>query len=77
MPGPAEVNLEIFDLKGHRVRRLVQEPKPAGYHAVRWDGKDGIGRAVASGIYYSRVEIKGKEGRGFARRMVRKMILMR
>jgi hypothetical protein len=77
MPGSAEVDLAVYDLNGRPVRSLVRESKPAGYHTARWDGTDDAGRTAASGIYYYRIQMKGKEGGGFAYRMGRKMILMR
>ncbi|MCB9088049.1 MAG: hypothetical protein H6628_07040 [Calditrichae bacterium] len=43
--------MSIFDLLGRKVRTLVQQPRPAGSHAVRWDGRDAHGRALASGVY--------------------------
>jgi hypothetical protein len=77
MPGSAEVDLTVYDLNGRPVRSLVRELKPAGFHQARWDGTDDAGRSAASGIYYYRIQLKGKEDGGFAYRMGRKMILMR
>jgi hypothetical protein len=44
--------LKVYNLSGQLVRTLVKEKKPAGWHSVRWDGRDSSGRAVASGIYF-------------------------
>jgi hypothetical protein len=33
----------------------MDEIQPAGVHAVVWDGRDGLGRQVASGVYLYRV----------------------
>ncbi|MDY0298686.1 MAG: choice-of-anchor J domain-containing protein [Candidatus Cloacimonadaceae bacterium] len=46
------VRLEIFNLKGQRVKTLLNEQKSAGMHIIAWDGKDNKGNTVASGIYY-------------------------
>lgn len=48
---PGNVQVDIVDLKGHVVRTLVNEVKPAGDHEVAWDGTDGQGRQQASGSY--------------------------
>jgi serine protease AprX len=48
-------SLEIFDLKGRRVARLVDETLSAGRHTYRWDGRDGRGHAVSSGTYLYRL----------------------
>lgn len=52
----AAPTLAIFDLRGREVRRLLDgAPLPAGRHVVAWDGRDGAGRAVASGLYLYRL----------------------
>ena len=54
-PGKAVVTLEIYDLLGRRVRRWVQSVSAPGSYTVRWDGRDGTGRPVTSGIYFYRL----------------------
>lgn len=50
------VQLEVFDTAGRLVSRLVDgERQSAGLHGVAWNGRDGSGRAVASGIYVYRL----------------------
>jgi hypothetical protein len=49
------VRLEVIDLAGRVVRVLVDERLGAGPHQVVWDGTDANGRAVASGVYLSRL----------------------
>ena len=53
LPGRAEVT--VFSADGRRVRILVAEDFPAGYHTTRWDGRDDLGRALGSGIYFGRL----------------------
>ncbi len=67
-PGPVE--LAVFDIRGHRVRTLISKSMPAGSHALRWDGSDESGRAVASGIFLYRLRAGGTES-------VRRMLLVR
>ncbi|MBK7046614.1 MAG: S8 family serine peptidase [bacterium] len=55
LPAATNVTLEIHDLAGRLVRRLVDGTLPAGDHAVLWDGLDGSGRTVASGQYVARL----------------------
>ena len=52
-PGPAHV--EVFALNGQRVAVLRQGPQQAGYHRLRWNGRDDAGRPVASGMYLYRL----------------------
>jgi hypothetical protein len=51
---PAAVELDIYDVKGALVRRLIRESKPAGRHAVVWNGQDDAGGRTASGVYLAR-----------------------
>lgn len=56
------VSVEIFDVRGRKVRTLDAMPFEAGAHLVRWDGKDGSGEDVASGGYFGRVLVSGFGG---------------
>ena len=56
LPQRAPVSLKIFDVSGRLVRELVGQPMDAGRHAVLWDGRDGGGRRVSSGVYFYRFE---------------------
>lgn len=61
LPVPGQVQLDVFDLRGRRVRSVVDERLPAGQHQIAWDGKDARGRATASGTYYLRLKANGEE----------------
>jgi hypothetical protein len=50
------VTLSVFDLRGGKMRVLVNGGQPAGWNSVRWDGRDVSGRNVPSGAYLARVE---------------------
>jgi hypothetical protein len=77
IPAASDVELTVYDLNGRPVRSLVRGVKPAGYYQVQWDGTDDGGMAAASGIYYYRVRMTGKESGGFSFKTGRKMILIR
>jgi hypothetical protein len=53
---PAAVSLRIYDAAGRLVRVLVAGNRPAGNYSELWDGRDNGGRAVASGIYFYRLD---------------------
>jgi len=56
LPGRASVTLDIYDVAGRLVRRLAAgEEMEAGPREVFWDGMNDAGRAVSSGVYYSRL----------------------
>jgi hypothetical protein len=51
LPETAGVWLSIYDLTGRHVSTLVNGDVPAGEHRIRWDGRDGNGDQMASGVY--------------------------
>jgi hypothetical protein len=48
-----QVNIDIYNLKGQKVRHLTSDNFSRGEHKLLWDGKDDQGRKVASGIYFA------------------------
>ena len=46
------VNLEIFNLKGQKVKQLINDQLSEGQHSVVWNGTDDSGKSVSSGIYF-------------------------
>jgi hypothetical protein len=59
LPRAGPARLAVFDLRGRRVRTLVAGRLAAGEHAVRWNGRDGAGRAAPSGVYLVRLAADG------------------
>jgi hypothetical protein len=53
--------LHIFDVMGRLVRTLVEGNMPGGRHAIAWNGTDGDGRRVRSGVYFYRLRAVGYE----------------
>jgi len=49
------VRIDVFDLRGRRVRTLADEVFPSGRHSVVWDGRDHRRQSVANGAYWMRV----------------------
>ncbi|KAA3610690.1 MAG: T9SS C-terminal target domain-containing protein [Calditrichaeota bacterium] len=47
----AEIELEVYNMLGQKVRSLLSEIKPAGQHKIKWDAIDDNGKNVASGLY--------------------------
>ncbi len=48
----SRVRLGIYDVRGSEVARLFDGMLPPGRHAIAWDGRDRLGRLVASGTYF-------------------------
>jgi hypothetical protein len=70
LPRPSDVEIEIFNILGQRIKTLLDERQPAGTYKIVWDAKDDFGQAVGSGVYFYRVTA-GRES------AVKKMILVR
>lgn len=71
LPGECSVLLEVYDVSGRLVARLIDNDRlGVGAHDVEWNGRDASGRAAASGIYVCRLAV-GKET------ISRKMVLLR
>jgi hypothetical protein len=56
VPVDSRVTVEIFDIQGRKVTTLLDEFVPAGYHNIVWNGRAASGKAVATGVYFCRVQ---------------------
>lgn len=52
LPNRERVTLVIYNVRGERVRVLVDGRKPAGRHDAVWNGRNDSGNTVASGVYF-------------------------
>ena len=55
LPVAGAVELAIYNVRGQRVRTLVQGVQAAGRYQIVWDGRNDTGAALASGVYLSRL----------------------
>ncbi|MCP4251496.1 MAG: T9SS type A sorting domain-containing protein, partial [bacterium] len=70
LPEAGQVRLAVFDLQGRRLAMPIDGTLDAGRHEINWDGRDADGRALASGIYFTRLSTEREQ------RMIR-MVLLR
>jgi len=56
----ADLQVEILDLSGRRVRQLHAGRREAGELLLSWDGKDGRGRRASSGVYFVSASAAGR-----------------
>ncbi|KAA0224344.1 T9SS C-terminal target domain-containing protein [candidate division KSB1 bacterium] len=64
------IKIEVYNLAGQLVRTLIDAQQVAGRFKLNWDGKDNLGKHVASGVYLYELQA----GNFWAKK---KMILMR
>ncbi len=72
LPGEqmASAELEVFDVRGRKVRQLMQGSTEPGPNSVVWDRRDNSGRILPSGIYFVRLKSMGQQ-------MTQKVVLVR
>ena len=67
---PSDLKIEIYNIRGQRVRILVDDHLQAGDHVVQWDSRDANGRSAAAGIYFYRLKAGNQSS-------TKKMLLLR
>ena len=55
----AQVNVDIYNLLGQRVKTLVNEYQSPGSYRIFWDGRNEQDLTVATGIYFYKFEANG------------------
>lgn len=50
------VNLEIFNMRGQKIKTLISKSFSAGAFSANWDGTDDFGESVRSGVYMYRIQ---------------------
>jgi hypothetical protein len=53
----SSVEMVIFNVQGRRVATVTDGILSPGRYEARWDGRDGLGRFVAAGVYFARLQI--------------------
>ena len=54
------VTLEIYNIKGQKVKQLVSDQLSSGQHAIVWNGDDESGKPVGSGVYLYKLNVNSK-----------------
>ena len=59
LPHDFNIEINIFNLLGRKVRSLLNETRPAGQGATIWDGKTENGHLASGGVYFISVQVRG------------------
>ncbi|HHE39998.1 MAG TPA: T9SS type A sorting domain-containing protein, partial [Candidatus Cloacimonetes bacterium] len=70
MPHTQKATIEIYNIKGQKVRILIQDNIETGYHKISWDGTDQHERRIANGVYFYVLKAGNKQ-------TIKKLLLMR
>lgn len=66
----SQVIIIIYNIKGQKIKTLVNDFKESGNHSVTWNGKDHDNKHVASGIYFYHMKTSNYD-------KIRKMIMLK
>ena len=61
-----KVNISVYNLKGQKIKTLVDKKYQKGSHTVSWEGRDSNEKEVASGIYF--YKFSGLNGKNIIRK---------
>ncbi len=53
------VNLDIYNVKGQKVKTLLNSVQTAGDHSAVWNGKDDNNNNLSSGVYFYKLQTEG------------------
>jgi hypothetical protein len=70
VPTDGKVLVTIYNIKGQKIKQLLNETMLTGKHAVIWNGTDSNGKSVSSGLYFAKIK-QGNTHR------IHKMMLMK
>jgi hypothetical protein len=70
LPADGDVEIHVYDIAGRRVYSRRVSGVPAGWWSTPFDGRDGGGRLLPSGVYFYRVSAEGVSA-------TRKMVITR
>ena len=71
IPDESKVKLTVYNIKGQKVRTLVNDQLERGMHDVIWNGRNANNKSVASGVYFYRLNVNKKTYK------VKKMLLLK
>ena len=66
----APISITIYNIKGQKVKSLIDSEMKSGDYQFTWDGRDNNGRSCSSGLYYYRIVSP-------ERNITRKMLLLK
>ncbi len=68
---PANVEITVYNMRGRKVRTLLNDRRGIGTYSVQWNGRSDLGHTASSGVYVYRLLVNGQPVQA------RKMLLVR
>ena len=60
LPEDGVVQLDIYNIKGQKIKTLIQNEVTKGQHSIIWNGVDDNNKLVSSGVYFYKLNVNGK-----------------
>jgi len=60
IPEESKIELSVYNIKGQKIKSLLNDQIAAGEHSTVWNGEDASGRKVGSGVYLYKLNVNGK-----------------
>jgi len=60
IPEESNVKLSIYNIKGQKIKSLLNDQITSGEHSIVWNGEDDSGKKVSSGVYLYKLNVNGK-----------------
>ena len=70
IPESGDISLNIYDMRGRRIKSLVNKNQASGRYLIEWNATDDYGNNVGAGVYIYQLRSKNKP-------LSQKMILMK
>jgi hypothetical protein len=61
VPRADQVELAVFDIAGRKMAEIVKGQFAPGRYSRVWDGRDGHGNLVSSGVYFYRLKVGAEQ----------------
>jgi len=58
IPEESHVRIDVYNVLGQKVAKLVETFHQPGFHTVNWDGTNMLGSALSSGMYFYRIQAR-------------------
>ena len=77
VPSNAFVTLEVYNVKGQKVKTLINKDMHQGFYTAAWNGTDENNTAVTSGLYFGKCVIASDENNSDKYTSTKKMLLLK
>ncbi len=61
IPSRGHVRVEVFNIRGQRVKQIADDVFEKGNHRLTWHGDDDNGKTVGTGLYLFKLEANGRK----------------